>query len=374
MRLLQHVRFRLLPHSNANALSIAHLLESDWQCVVKTSDWLQDGEGSDSVREGLYVGLDALLDPERPEFAFLRANATKTLADGRPGARIKTIRLRGALSQGLLIRLEPWMRDHVLADGSLDLEAISKELRIERYEPPIPMELRGEMVRAPGSFVCYPSIENGKNVRKMFEDGEQVIVTEKLHGTNFRVGLADQGLLTGPTYFVGSHATARNPEGTTLYASMARRFLNEEAFRRVAEGVTVRRNFIVYGEIIGHKVQDLTYGCQLNEQTIRIFDVLIDDVWQSHENVEAFAKLFGVQTVPVLYRGPFSHEKIREHRDGASTMPRAKHVREGVVVKPAIERHTALRDAQDRLIYQGRAIAKYISDDYLERSHAKDGH
>lgn len=64
--------------------------------------------------------------------------------------------------------------------------------------------------------------------------------------------------------------------------------------------------------------------------------------------------------VPVLWRGPFSMEKAKEHADGKSMM--AGHIREGCVVYPVKERDNPK---------VGRAIMKYIGIEY-ELSKHKD--
>ncbi len=380
-KLIKQVKFRLKTHGNADALSLALVEETGWQCVVKTSDWVQPGEVvSDDpqalpAREGLYIGIDALLDPARTEFAFLKDKATKKFPDGRPGHRIKTVRLRARLSQGLLIRIEPWMRAYTLESGALDLDAINAHLGVERYEPPIPPDLRGEMVRSPGEFHRYTGIENGKNVPTMFEPGDAVLVTEKIHGTNWRVGLVHEGLDSGPGYFVGSHNTAKLVEGgTTLYAVMARTYLPEEKLREIAAEFPFSQHFIVYGEAYGHKVQDLNYGCKANERKVALFDVLIDHVWQPWDVVSKIAHLLGLETVPLLYAGVYDAAEIAALRDGKSTLPGAAHVREGVVVKAVPESRVTIRDSFGELVYEGRKMCKLISDDYLERRDAKDGH
>ncbi len=60
-------------------------------------------------------------------------------------------------------------------------------------------------------------------------------------------------------------------------------------------------------------------------------------------------------TVPILWRGPFSLERIAELSRGLTTLA-DDHIREGVVVKPAKERF----DPE-----VGRVVLKYLSDDYL---------
>jgi hypothetical protein len=62
--------------------------------------------------------------------------------------------------------------------------------------------------------------------------------------------------------------------------------------------------------------------------------------------------------VPVLYTGPFDWSVIRPLIDGQTTVPGAKGIREGVVIRPVKERHVR---------GLGRLILKCVSNAYLEK-------
>src|SRR3990167_7294435 len=87
---------KIEPHPNADKLEIAHVL--GWKCIV----------GKGEFHEGqviIYFEIDSLL-PVRPEFEFLRKNCFKRYEERgqvREGFRIRTIRLRGEISQGLIM-------------------------------------------------------------------------------------------------------------------------------------------------------------------------------------------------------------------------------------------------------------------------------
>jgi hypothetical protein len=65
-------------------------------------------------------------------------------------------------------------------------------------------------------------------------------------------------------------------------------------------------------------------------------------------------------------------EKMAEHRDGKTTLGNS-HVREGVVVRPVVETQWEYTDELGQFISM-RKITKCISDDYLLRRNATDGH
>jgi ATP-dependent RNA circularization protein (DNA/RNA ligase family) len=87
----------------------------------------------------------------------------------------------------------------------------------------------------------------------------------------------------------------------------------------------------------------------------RAFDLLVNGKYLDVDAYFGLCAQYGVETVPVLYRGPFVLDTVREHAAGDTTFA-ANHIREGVVVKPAVERTNPK---------VGRVALKYIGDQYL---------
>jgi hypothetical protein len=78
-----------------------------------------------------------------------------------------------------------------------------------------------------------------------------------------------------------------------------------------------------------------------------------DGKWLDPMDMFAFCKEHGFTAVPLMYVGPYTHDKIVE------LLPINKissDVNEGVVVTPIKERHSRV---------MGRVKLKYISDEYL---------
>ncbi len=78
-----------------------------WKCVTKKGEF---AVGAPAI----YCEIDSFL-PVREEFEFLRKSSLKTM-DDREGFRLRTVKLRGQISQGLLLRSailgQPWRRCH----------------------------------------------------------------------------------------------------------------------------------------------------------------------------------------------------------------------------------------------------------------------
>lgn len=328
------------PDPEVKFLSVAKIRGTEWQCVVKTTDVA-------NAKLGIYVPIDSEVKTTHPTFAFLDKKGTK-----KP-LRIKTIRLRGQVSQGLLL---PAPDNAVFGDD------LTEALEVTRWEPAIPKHLAGDMVREPGNFQKYTSIENWKNYPNIFTKKDMVRVTEKIHGTNCRFGFIDDGKIEGMSYYVGTHKTARDKDGMNLYSEMSRKLQVEELLKPLLEELKVKEQFLVFGEIYGWSVQDLVYDCSKNEQSFRIFDVLIDHQYQPWSVISRVADSLKVSTVPILYTGLFDIDVIANIKCGNTTLG-SKHVREGVVVTSEPETyHPEI----------GRKILKFINDDYLLRKGETD--
>lgn len=119
--------------------------------------------------------------------------------------------------------------------------------------------------------------------------------------------------------------------------------------------------WVLYGEVFG-QVQDLKYGHEKGEVSIRIFDIWRDlgSGW-SFEDASELIKHKDLELVPLLYTGPYSDDIVKKHTDGKTTidMKGEHHIREGCVIKPSIERNN------ERI---GRVALKNVSDKYLEKS------
>jgi len=128
---------KLEPIEGADRIELAHV--GGWKVVVAKDVGHQQG---DMV---VYCEIDSFL-PIEPEFEFLRKSSYKKLVDGTEGFRLKTIRLRGQVSQGLII---PAKDVHEIIHRSipnLNLGLyegldVTEMLGITKYEPPVPANL-----------------------------------------------------------------------------------------------------------------------------------------------------------------------------------------------------------------------------------------
>jgi len=94
----------------------------------------------------------------------------------------------------------------------------------------------------------------------------------------------------------------------------------------------------------------------------RAFDIYVDGEFLDYDDFRGYCDAQCVARVLEIYRGPFDLAKIKEVSNGKSTLPGADNIREGVVVRPAVER----RDPA-----LGRVVMKFVSPDYDLSKHKK---
>lgn len=304
----------LEPHPNADSLSSVKVY--GYTVCVNTVDWKDK-------KMGAYIPPDSVV-PDNENFAFLQ---DKT--------RIKVRHLRGVVSMGLLVPAPA---------GSEIGQDVAEILGVTHYEPPLQnAKSSGESEASPiGIIAPKYDVENMLRFANLFQEEEPVYVTEKIHGANARYVWHDDRM------WCGSKGEWKKQANDNLWWQALQQNPWIETYCRTHPG------FVLYGEVFGN-VQSLKYGAKPGHYQVRIFDILRDGQWL--ETAALFANK-EIQTVPVLGVYPFNLKLLQEMAEGDSLLEGANHIREGIVVRPKIERITT---------EIGRLQLKLISDAYLEQ-------
>lgn len=312
----------LRSHPNADALEIATV--KGWQVVVVKDKW-QVG------RRAVYFPPDTVLPQEVSD----RFGVTKYLSKGR----IRCTKLRGEPSFGLVV--EPDENWPVGADVAVHYGAT-------KYEPPAPAS--PDALPDHPLFPEYTEIENLRNYPDVLIDGESVVLTEKVDGTNARIGLIEGEIMAG-----SRELRRKEPQD---YASSHYWFpLTVPGVRDLLESQREHRQVVLFGEVFGSKIQHVNYGLK-DTIAFRAFDLMIDGRYLDYEPFTEVMVQFAIPTMPVVAMGEYSLDFVRRHAGGKSLL--AEHGREGVVVRP-------LKERTDPTV--GRVILKYIGDEWLLGNH-----
>ncbi|MCX5089199.1 RNA ligase (ATP) [Streptomyces sp. NBC_00365] len=333
-------------HPNADALELAQV--GLYRAVVAKGAY-RTGESA------VYIPEQSVLPTELIEELGL----TGRLAG--PGSdRVKAVRLRGELSQGVVCRPKA-LADVDLARAAADGTDFAEALGIVKWVPPIPPTMNGDVESVP-DLLPWVDIENIQRYPDIFAPGESVVLTEKLHGSACLVTyLADEGRVHVSSKGFGAKSLALKEDPRNLYWRAVHGHGVAAAAARLAERLGARRVGI-FGEVYGAGVQDLSYGADGRRESLgyAVFDVSAE-IDGEVRWLDAAALLDGeLPLVPRLYEGPYDIDRVLEVASGRETVSgRELHLREGVVIRPAVERYSPVTG--------GRAIAKAVSPAYLTR-------
>lgn len=385
-------------HPNADRLSI--VLIGGYEAIT-----MKNEDGSHRFVKGepvVYVPEQAVV-PEHllKQFGFWDETKGKGLLAGSKGNRVKAIRLRDHLSQGLVWKVANalGMQDVVLLNGDIDGsfnigDNVADFFGIVKYEVPVPAQFSGHADSIPEAILHY-DIENQQKFPTLIAEGEEVVITEKLHGTHFRMtvipganndklffgdvaicskGLGGKGLVfsdteenrASNTYVKAAHALVPDLQAEATFnekfeIDMYPTITIIESFRRAAMQMFPDKRVSMLGEIFGKGIQDLTYGFEKPEY--RAFDVHVEGQgWLDEADKAEFFRLANVTRVPVLFRGPFNLEAAQALRDGKCEYNAGFCIKEGVVV-------TVVGEQTPRKIggHNLRPFVKMVSPAYLLR-------
>jgi len=306
----------LSPIPDADAIEVAQVL--GWKVVVKKGEF----QVGDLV---VYMEIDSLL-PERPEFEFLRKNKF----------RIRTIKLRGQISQGICFPLDilpietKWHIEEMEkarianihgADGVIGMD-VTDILGVEKYEPPIPAELSGKVKGAFPSFLIKTDEERIQTLPDVpiKYNNKGFIATEKLDGSScsFYWRNGEFGVC------------GRNWEYSEDSKNSMWKFARQNKIEEKMGGL--KRNLALQGEIIGEGIQKNKY--KIKGQTVRFFNIFDIDKYEylSYEEMLDILDVLNLESVPIIetYIMPDSIDEILEYAVGKSVLnPQTE--REGIV-------------------------------------------
>lgn len=278
-----------------------------WNVVVKKGEF---SPGDLCV----YCEIDSLL-PVREEFEFLRKSSYRKMADGNEGFRLKTIKLRGQVSQGLLLPISMLPSEVVSSTGLGDLPGtdVTSVLGIIKYEPPMPASLAGKAKGFFPSFIPKTDEERIQNLSEIIENEKETLfdATEKLDGSS-------------STFFINNGefgVCSRNLELLEDEDNSMWKFARQTDLESKLRSLEI--NIALQGEIIGEGIQGNPY--KMKGQTVRFYNAFDIDKYE-YFGYDEFHRLIGFlnfETVPVIQEGirlPGTIDEILKMADGKSAL------------------------------------------------------
>ena len=286
----------LRPIEGADAIECAVI--GGWNVVVKKGEFRV---GDPCV----YFEIDSFLPESDPRFAFLMKGGVRE-QDGVRGHRLRTVKLRGQLSQGLALPVSSFPELQTLFGPPL-LD-YSELFGVTKWDPPVPAQLAGQVKGMFPSFIRKTDQERAQNlVREIFaEPDKQYEVTTKLDGTsvtiyhyNGEVGVCSRNL------------ELKLEDDSSTLVKLAKESGLLDVLRSLGSNIAVQ------GELMGP-------GIQGNREKLKRPELFIFDIFQIDQ----------ANYLPPLVR----HELVR------SMLPDLVAVRHVPVVHPTVALSTVAKD------------------------------
>ena len=300
----------------------------------------------------VYCEIDSIM-PERKEFEFLRPRHF----------RIRTIKLRGQISQGIIFPLsildqfgelksvifdERWTALLKINNSDVCIpivsgEDVTKLLGVTKYDPPIPAELAGKVK---GQFPSHSIKTDEERIQNLLEKYDEYkketwIATEKLDGTSGSFHIYDD------IFGVSSrNLELLETEGNTFWR-VARELDLENKMRDYMESHD-EKALTLQGELIGSSIQKNKY--KLKGQTVKFFRAFDPITYRYHSdaNFKMMISSMDLDTVPIVetnFQLPEKLQDLIDYADGKSALYDTK--REGIVFVA-----TNYTDGQGRLSFK----------------------
>ena len=326
------------PIDGADRIVVAQV--DGWECVVQ----------KDEFRVGqriVYVEVDSVV-PERPEFEFLRPRKF----------RVRTIKLRGQISQGLVLPLS------ILPDGTaIGLgDDVTDILGITKYDPEAQQEakLLSRQPKNPKSafarfFMRYKwyrklflkskrkgefpewiaktneiRIQNLPTLFKLVRDnGTEFSVTEKMDGQSATYYLRKVSKRKYEFGVCSRNVYLETPDDSS-YWSVAKKYNIERVLKKLIGDYDT---IVLQGEICGNQIQGNKY--HINGHELFAFNLIYPDRKCTTAEIKQVLAPFEIQSVPIVEEGkkmPNTIAELVEYSKGNSVVCKNQK-REGIVMR-----------------------------------------
>ena len=339
---------KLEPIDGADNIEKASIL--GWSLVVKKGEFKV---GDNCV----YCEIDSFL-PIRPEFEFLRKSSLRKLEDGTEGFRIRTVRLRKTVSQGIAfprIILTPEQFSKLKVGDD-----VTELLGVLLWQPPIPADLKGKIK---GRFPMFMPKTDETRVQLLQSvitrhRGSKCYITEKLDGSSATYYLKDG------EFGVCSRNLELLETADNAFWKVAREMKIEEKMKQYSVNYGWK-NFAIQGELVGQGIQD--NRLQIQGRKVYFFSMFDIDKFEYKSYVDFIMIVKGIMDLPIvpILRDDFilidDIPKLIEFSI-AKSLINPKIWREGIVIRPLAEKMDMQMSNE---FNNGRVSFKVINPEYL---------
>ena len=309
--------WKIEPIEGADRIELAHVL--GWQCVVNKSQ-IQPMENA------VYFEIDSFL-PIRPEFEFLRASSYRKSDIMGEGFRLKTMKFRGQVSQGLLLPLCTF--PEIPADAEVGTD-VSELLGVRKWEIEERATTGGTIIGTLPYDIPHTDetrVQANPELIQAFA-GLEYYISTKLDGSSHSIGIDENGF----------HVTGHNYEYKDDGSSDFFKLVNERGYRGKLEAFVEKqglRTLTIQGEFCAPGI--LKNRLRLTKPEWYVFTIREDGKRVGLDRMLEICEELGLDHVPIEERGydlPAMYptvEALLERADGEYPKGGKK---EGIVIRP----------------------------------------
>ena len=314
--------WKIEPIEGADRIELAHVL--GWQCVVNKGKF---NVGDNAV----YFEIDSFL-PIRPEFEFMRASSYKKSDLLGEGFRIKSLRLRGQISQGLLMPMSefPELYDMEMYDGYEVGQDVTELLGVRKWEIEERATTGGTVIGTlPYDIPHTDEMRVQENPGLIAEfSGLQYYISTKMDGSSHSVGID----------YDGFHVTGHNYEYKDDGSSSFYNLVKERGFREKMEAFLSEerlKTLTIQGEFCAPGIQK--NRLRLTKPEWYVFTILENGKRVGLSRMLEICDILGMVHVPIEEVGmdlPSVYPTVDALLDRADGNYPNGEKKEGIVIRP----------------------------------------
>lgn len=346
-------RMEVFPHLNSDFLEIAKVGEYDLvvkKGVYKTGDKI------------IFIPKRSVISNDMKHF-FVNERTGVSLLTGKESNIVSSILLRGALSEGVTIGIDP-VKEKLGINSIDDMvigEDISEKLGIYEKQPFIPINMRGKIKPLPiknSDRLVHHDCFSLATSYNYFSPDDEVVIAEKLNGSqinllfpsskgieqekandlpqceNRKVLISTKGMVPKDLYILEPQKKSEN-----IYWDS---FRNSNLGKIVGDVFSEHDDVHIMGEVVTCK-KGFSYG--FKSPTLKIYRINLNGEELSLNTIREKYPSLLEHWVPILYEGKLPDYSFLEKLSGGKEQVSGKklHIKEGVIMSHKIPRKEELR-------------------------------
>lgn len=309
--------WKIEPIEGADRIELVHVL--GWQCVVNKGQFRE-------MDLAVYFEVDSFL-PVAPEFEFLRASSYRKTDVMGEGFRLRTMKFRGQISQGLLLPVSAF--PEIPADAELGMD-VTEIIGIKKWEIEERITTGGTMIGTLPYDIPHTDETRVQAEPDLIQEfaGLEYYISTKMDGSSHSVGIDENGF----------HVTGHNYEYKDDGNSPFYEFIKEIGLREKMEDFAAENgltDFTIQGELCAPGIQK--NRLKLTKPVWYVFTIRENGKRIGLERMLEICRILQLESVPIEEVGtdlPSKYptvEALLERADGNYPNGGKK---EGIVIRP----------------------------------------